>query len=89
MILAGIVDLIRRPHRNGGINNLFVVGDEVNPLLILGHGNGPFAELVHDSICIVCFALEDTRICVVRFLNFSNNDGFQLTTGAFEIEMGL
>ncbi len=89
MLLAGIMDLLGRAERNGRINNLVFVGDEVNPFLVLGHGNGAVAEFADKAQSIVSFALQDTSVGVVCLLDFANDNGFELAAGALEVEIGL
>lgn len=83
------MNLIGATHWNRGVNNLVFMGHEMNPLLVFGHGNGTFAKLVYYGICVVCFALENASISIIRLLDFSNDDGFELATRAFEIQVSL
>ncbi|PNY29181.1 hypothetical protein TCAP_00901 [Tolypocladium capitatum] len=89
VILAGIVDLLRRPHRNRRINNLVVVGHEMYPFLVLGHGDGAVAELLDDPVGVVGLALQDAGVGIVRLLNLANDNRLQLAAGALEVEVRL
>lgn len=89
MLLAGIVNLIGRAKRDGRINNLVLVGDEVNPFLVLGHGNGTVAQLADEAKRIFSFALQDAGVGVVRLLDFADDNGLKLAAGALEVEIGL
>lgn len=65
------------------------MGDKMYPFLVLGHGDGAIAKLFNEAIVIVGLTLEDAGISVVCFLNFTDDNGLELTTRAFEVEMRL
>ena len=75
VVLAGIVDLLGRTERNAGIDNLVLVGDKVNPFLVLGHGNGAVAKLANEAKGIFSLALQDAGIGIVCLLNLADNNG--------------
>lgn len=80
MFLAGVMNLIRGPQRNVGINELVIVGYEMHPLLVLGHGDWATTKLVDGIVRVLGLTLEDTSVRIVSLLNFSNNNGLELST---------
>lgn len=63
--------------------------DEVNPLLILGHRDGAVAELFDHAVRAVGLALENSCVCVVCLLYLADDDRFELTARALEVQVGL
>ena len=59
--------------------------DKVYPFLVLGHGNGPVAELLNDAIGIVGLPLEDAGVRIVGLLDLADNDRLKLSSRAFEV----
>jgi hypothetical protein len=75
MVLARKVDLLGRTERNARINNLVLVGDKVNPFLVLGHGNRAVAKLSNKAKGIFSFTLQDAGVGIVGLLNLTDNNG--------------
>jgi hypothetical protein len=89
VILTRIMDLICSPQGNGGIYELTLVGDKVNPFLVFGHGDWPISKVVNDTVGIIGLALQDASISVVCFLYLPDNDGLQFTPRIFEVKVCL
>ena len=89
MILTRIMNLLWRPQWNSRVEELFVVGDKVNPLLVLGHSDRPIAELLDDAVGIVGLALENTSVDVISLLNLTHYNGFKLAARVLEIQVCL
>lgn len=79
MFLAGVVNLIRGPQGDIRINKLVIVGYEMHPLLVLGHGDWATTKLVDGIVRVVGLTLEDTSVRIVSLLDFPNNNGLELS----------
>lgn len=89
MVLARVVNLVRRTQRHGGIDNLILVGDEVNPFLIFGHGNRTLAQFTDNIHGVFGLSLKNTGIGVVRFLNLADDNRLKLSSRALKVQVGL
>lgn len=89
MVLTRVVDLLWSSERHGRVHDSVLVGDEVNPFLVLGHGNGTFAKVANNVEVVLSLALQDTSIGVVSLLDLANHDGLEFAARAFEVEICL
>jgi hypothetical protein len=85
MILARVGDVLHVPERNAGVDQFVGIGDEMVPFVIMRHGDGSRPELLHGVIRLIGFSLEDTGICIVRFLYFTDDNRFKFTTRVFQV----
>lgn len=85
MILTRVVDAVRGTQGHRRVDEVLVMSDEVYPFLVLGHGNGSIPELLDDAVRVVSLAFEDAGVGVVSLLDFTDDNGFQLTAGALEV----
>lgn len=89
MVFSRICDILHIADRYPRINELVIFGDEVVPFMIFGHRDRTSSKLFHGVVRIIGFSLENASVCIVRFLNLTHDDGFQLTTRVFEIQICL
>lgn len=89
VILSGVVDLLRGALGDVRIDQPVVLNDEVGPLVILGHGDGPDTQLVDGRVGRVGLPLENTGVGIVGLLDLADDDGLELSTRAFQITVCL
>lgn len=89
MVLARVVNLLWSSERHGRVHDSVLVGDEVNPFLVLGHGDGTFAKVANNVEVVLSLALQDTSIGVVSLLDLANHNGLEFAARAFEVEICL
>lgn len=89
MLLTWVVDLLGGPERNCRVDELVVVRHKMNPFLIPGHSDRAITKLFQHVISMISLALQDSSVGVVCFLDFAHNNGFELTTRALEVQVGL
>ena len=44
------------------------------PFVVLWHGNRAIPETIHSIVRCIRIAFQNARVCIVRFLNLSNNN---------------
>lgn len=89
MILSIVRDVASLSERDSGIDHLVTVGHEFIPLMILGHSQRTFSQLLVSFIGIVSLAFHDVGKNLVGLLYFADYDGLELSTRGFQVEISL
>ena len=89
MILSRVDDMGDLSEGNSWIDHLIVVRGEHVPFVIFFHCKRTFLQFFCRVVVFIGLAAEDTSQNVVRFLDFTNNNGLQLAAGCFQIEIRL
>jgi hypothetical protein len=89
VVLAWIMNLLWGSQRDARVNELIIVGYEVNPFLVLGHGDGPVTELLNDAVSVIRLTLQNTGVGIVGLLDLTDDNGFELSARALEVEICL
>lgn len=89
MILSWIRDLLKRSDWDPWVDHVIIIGDEHLPFMILCHRKRSFTKLLGSFEGLISFALQNTRVCCIGFVDFTNDDRFQLTTRRLKVEICL
>ena len=83
------MNLLWRSQRDAWVNKLIIVGYEVNPFLVLGHGDGPVTEFLNDAVSVIRLSLQNAGVGIIGLLDLTNDNGFELSARALEVEICL
>jgi len=89
MVLSWISNMIKGSDGNAWVDHLIMAGDENIPFVIFCHCEWSFTQPIRRLQGLIGFTLEDTCICCIGFLDFTNNDRLQLTARRLEVEICL
>lgn len=68
---------------------MLIVLDKSVPFVIFGYRNWSGTESFHCIIGFISLPFDDARICIVGFLDLSNNNGLKLSPRALEVKESL
>lgn len=68
---------------------MLIVLDKGVPFVIFGYCNWSGTKSLHCIISFISLPFDDARICVVGFLDLSNNNGLQLSARTLKVEESL
>jgi len=89
MIPTGIVDELGRPHRYLRVHKAVISLDKGIPFCVLRHDDWADPQLLDCSICRISLSFKNACVCVVRLLDFANNDRLELSPRVLQVKVGL
>ena len=86
MIFTRICDVADLSNWLSWVYHLLVAADEIVPFMIFADLERTFFELLGCVVGVICISTQDASQNGVGFLNFSYNNGFQLSSRSFQVE---
>ena len=89
VVLARVFDIFESSQWYVRVHEVRIAPHEPAPLIVPRHGDGTVAQFLDGVVLFVGIALEDAGESIVCFLDFTDDNRFELAPGIFKVEVGL